>query len=236
MSKEFCTVEHWFEWRKSQPKGKSEEESVENIHEDLTKHIGWECTDVLYSFLGIYTIGLLAFYPREFKLSNRGYQIRLEDEDKSRQSPYSIKFLAENYIKYTELNETKELKDFIQKYKSIGNICPTWPGGNQDRGGRRVYDLPNFYFNLDECQPWTKHLLEDHPEAHLEHALALQSEKTIQSFLKQMEGPNGENKYKEFLSHICSVIDERERAILTFAETQGIDISQYKHPEKEFLR
>ena len=52
----------WFAWRAT-----SKSQSVENRNADrYTVVLGWENRDVLYSFLGIYTIGLWVFYLDEF--------------------------------------------------------------------------------------------------------------------------------------------------------------------------
>lgn len=216
-----CTVEGWLKWyfNKKEP-------PVEKQHRGLTDRLKWERTDVLYSFPGIYTIGLLAFHSREFYLVDGGSQIRPYSSPK--QLAYSRKFLRENYLKYGDLNELAELKEFLKRYGRIGNVCPIWPGGNTDRGFSGVYDLPEFYFR--KYPRWTSFLISEYPGAHLEPAIDLENQETVQDFLKKMEG--NQNRYQKFLSRICGVIDEREDAILALARERGIDTSVYQQPDK----
>lgn len=218
------TVEGWFKWYENE-----EEPTVEDIYRSLTDSLGWECTDVLYSFPGIYTIGLLAFYSMEFYLTDGGRAIKPYSNQK--QLAYSHTFLSENYSKYGDLNELKELKEFLKRYKKLGNVCPIWPGGNTDRGCNGVYDLPEFYFKRYPQYPrWTSFLIGEYRGAHMEPAIDLTNKKTIKDFLDKMEGNEGE--YIKFLSRICGVIDEREKAILRFARERGIDTSVYQQPDK----
>ena len=49
------TVEDMFWWKNLN----DEKFSVENINIDLIQKLGWDKSDVLYSFLGIYLIGVL---------------------------------------------------------------------------------------------------------------------------------------------------------------------------------
>lgn len=216
MQEVFCTVKDWFNWRRLW----SKEGTVEAEHQELTKRLGWECTDVLYSFLGLYTIGLLAFYPQEFRLSRGGFQVRFKDRDRARQSPYSFKFLYESYPQYPELN--KEVKKFLMSYQRIGNVYPIWPGGNKDKGTSSVYDLPDFYFR--KHPEWSRVLLDKYPEAHLESVIDLENTETIESFLEQIASPTGKERYKQFLEGVCSVIANREEAIFTYAGEHGFNV------------
>lgn len=46
------------------------------------------------------------------------------------------------------LNNSPELLDFLKLYYSIGNVIPMWPGGNEVRGKKGIYDLPELFFNM----------------------------------------------------------------------------------------
>ena len=74
-------------------------------------------TDTLYSFLGIYVIGLYIFYPDMFICKN------IEIKAGARRA-YSNNYVNKNYRQFYELNDLPELKNFISNYKKIGNVIP----------------------------------------------------------------------------------------------------------------
>ena len=55
------TVQDWFNWRTGIKRISVEEQNANNEH---VKE--WVHKDVLYSFLGIYSIGLWVYYPETF--------------------------------------------------------------------------------------------------------------------------------------------------------------------------
>ena len=65
------TIENYFQW-KTNPKEPSIEKKYEN-HMIISQ---WKKTDVLYSFIGIYQIGIYVFYPDKCKRTN--YTIKNE--------------------------------------------------------------------------------------------------------------------------------------------------------------
>lgn len=143
-------------------------ESVEKKLEKETKILGWEYTDVLYSFLGVYAIGLYAF-DKEKSLEKQFYR-RIEDgfvifvgdtNQRLYSNNYILKMLKESKQSdnFSKLNQLKELKEFLSVYNSIGNVIPVWPGGNESRGKFGCYDLPELYFLDKKIAPWTKYLL-----------------------------------------------------------------------------
>lgn len=143
-------------------------ESVEKKLEKETKILGWEYTDVLYSFLGVYAIGLYAF-DKEKSLEKQFYR-RIEDgfvifvgdtNQRLYSNNYILKMLKESKQpdNFSKLNQLKELKEFLSVYNSIGNVIPVWPGGNESRGKFGCYDLPELYFLDKKIAPWTKYLL-----------------------------------------------------------------------------
>lgn len=94
------TVSYWFAWRAD-----SKSQSVEDQNADRhTVVSSWENRDVLYSFLGIYTIGLWVFYSDEFIRKN----VIIRPEDRPKMKKVSFNFL----------------------YEKCGNVIPIWPGGN----------------------------------------------------------------------------------------------------------
>ena len=155
---EISTVEDIFWW-----KNLSNRFSVENINKEKIRKLKWENSDVLYSFLGIYLIGVLAYYPDRFHKTK--YDILNSDNKKM----YSFDRLSKQFTEFRELNDNHELKKFIKVYFSIGNTMPIWPGANENRGKSYMFDIPDIYFNKNQI--WTKILMEIYRNSYLEKVL-----------------------------------------------------------------
>ena len=186
-------------------------ENIEASAEETTKLLGWQYTDVLYSFLGIYVIGLYAFdkeseeNERKFRRESGGNIIFV---GKGNQRLYSNSIIG-NYINGNDenlgrLNELKELKEFLDVYNNIGNIIPIWPGGNESRGKFCCYDLPEFYFFNDKVKPWTKYLLSEYDNCFIEKNI--ENKGGLPKFLNKLSV----DTYKKYLSDIKEIIDERK--------------------------
>ena len=105
-------------------------ETVEKYNEDKIIKLNWECPDVLFSFRGVYAIGVFIYY-RQLFVDNVKTDIMVKDEKgATRQRLYSDKFLSENYPQFSDVNDLPEIKGFLKHYYDIGNIIPTWPGAN----------------------------------------------------------------------------------------------------------
>jgi len=143
------TVEKWMEWRFGNY------ESSEDFNGDSSAELGWEITDVLYSFLAIYAIGMLSFYPNKYHRTD--YVIK---DSITNTNVYSGEFIKNNYKDCKELNWFIEKSGFVASYFEIGNICPMWPGGNKDKGTTWNFDLPEIYFNKEENKIWFQILKE----------------------------------------------------------------------------
>ena len=96
---------------------------IEKKFEKETKKLGWEYTDVLYSFLGIYVIGLYAF-DKEKSMGKQLYR-RIEDGFVIFVGDTNQRLYSNNYIlkrikeskqpdNFSKLNQLKELKDFFK--------------------------------------------------------------------------------------------------------------------------
>lgn len=133
----FLTVEDWFNWRKDEKRVSLEEDFFTITHDKLC----WEVTDVLYSFLGIYAIGVYVLYKENFYTTE--YCIMRTDTNTT---AYSFNYLYCNRLQFNELNELEELKDFLSVLNSLGNIIPVFPGSNINRGKSYCFDLPEIYF------------------------------------------------------------------------------------------
>ena len=135
------SIDAIFKWKNSVKK------SVEKTHEKDKYVSSWDKIDVMYSFIGIYQIGIYAFYPEKCKRTD--YVIRCKETNKY----FSLKYLTElhndesRYRAFSELNKVIEESGLIEIIDSVGNVIPVWPGGNTDRGTRAYcFDIPDIYF------------------------------------------------------------------------------------------
>ena len=98
-------------------------------------------------FRGVYAIGVFIYYRQLFG-DNVKTDIKVKDEKgATRQRLYSDKFLSENYPQFSDVNDLPEIKGFLEHYYDIGNIIPTWPGANINRGMAHCYDIPMCIIN-----------------------------------------------------------------------------------------
>lgn len=58
------SVEEFMLWKDASNKSAK---SIEETYEKETDSLGWLYSDVLYSFFGIYTLGIYVYYPHEFQ-------------------------------------------------------------------------------------------------------------------------------------------------------------------------
>lgn len=202
-------------------------EPVEKKFEKETKKLGWEYTDVLYSFLGIYVIGLYAIDKESsmgkqlYRRIEDGFVIFVGDTNKRLYSNnYILKMLKESKQpdNFSKLNQLKELKGFLRVYNSIGNVIPIWPGGNESRGKFGCYDLPELYFLDKKIAPWTKCLLKEYdlnlfPDIdNINSVLDIKHDQTLNAkakIVKFLDDLNVE-LYKEYLEKIVENIKKRE--------------------------
>lgn len=216
------TVEGIISWKVGNGKNKT----VEIHNKPITDKLGWVNTDVLYSFLGIYVLGLLAYYPEEYHLSKTKYTIQKENV----KNIYSKNYIERNYSKYRELNENPYLKEYINLYFSVGNLIPIWPGGNSHRGVIGIYDIPEIY--LKKYPEWTEALekIYDNGELDLvinteiffniEKGYSYKASKESLNFdgIKELlssivKAANPKNTYQEYLQRIITIIRTREGLI-----------------------
>lgn len=187
--------------------------SLEQYHKTCTDYLEWRYTDVLYSFLGVYVLGVNVFYKD--KVECRGKQIKpLHNKEgtNKRQLAYSINFIKKSYYEYEKLNELPKLKEFINVYFEIGNVIPIWPGGNEHRGKSQCYDIPDVYFNKDEIKEYSNNFFNTflkNKNFFLDEVLnGKYSNIKVEEYLGF-----DESKYKEFLGHIVDVINTRSKLI-----------------------
>ena len=190
------TVKEFFLWKTRN------KETVEEKNKDNRYIASWEKLDVLYSFIGIYTIGIYVFYPEKCKKTD--YMIKRNDK-----GYFSIKYLSENFESFPALNKAIEDSGFISVYDSVGNVIPIWPGGNIDRGKMAYcFDIPEIYF-CNKHPRWFQILCDTYPEANLQLINNKDFNKDTKSFLDSMN----EESYKKYLEHIVSVINRRTEVL-----------------------
>jgi len=189
--------------------------STEAEHKKSTDLLGWKRTDVLYSFRGIYTLGIYAFYKNDSifksKISRSTNTLKYQLDTEVRL--YSEKTLSTIAANFEELNSHKEMANFITRYRSIGNIIPVWPGGNVDRGLKQIYDLPEIYFH--DNSEWLKLLEEEYNAVNLKvNLFKAEHFKNLTKLLDVLDRQN----YLEYLQHINCVIEKREKSISSATE------------------
>ena len=120
--------------------------SVEKCNSEYTELCGGEkLADVLFSFLGIYAIGVWV-YNKElegiFRTDNNKIWVRTGSDNKYNQILSSANFLlmlqTEKIagINVESLNET--MNQFVKVYFKVGNVIPIWPGGNTLKGNQNM--------------------------------------------------------------------------------------------------
>ena len=198
--------------------------SLEKDYREETNKLGWgNYTDVLYSFLGVFLVGLKV-YCGSNECANLKEILAKEVQISQRQVEYSWKFIrtfVEHYsekdknnrikIAIDELKNLKEMKEFIKVYSSIGNVCPIWPGGNINKGtSNRCYDIPDIYFNKEEIRSYSKHFFNtfctnSFMEKILDGDYCTLTHNSILNFDRE--------DYKNFLIYIHDTICERKEKI-----------------------
>lgn len=199
--------------------------SLEDDYRNKTNKLwGWDYTDVLYSFLGVFVVGL-KIYCGSNEYANLKEILAKEIQISKRQVEYSWNFIRkfvkhysekdkDNKIKIAvdELKNLKEMKEFINVYSSIGNVFPIWPGGNVHKGkaSNGCYDIPDIYFNKGDIINYSKYFFNtfctnSFMEKIIDGDYCTLTHDLILNFNRE--------KYRSFLIHIHDTICEREEKI-----------------------
>ena len=191
------SVEEWFNWRDTK------KNSVEFVNRERIKNLEWNRVDVLYSFLGIYTLGVYVKYKEKFICPSS--EIRVKN---TTQKLYSYNYLKNNYCKFSLVNKLSGIQELIEQYNSIGNVTPIWPGGNVDKGHSGCYDIPELYFcKYDE---WFKALNNLYGNASLKMIMVSEYPNTADSFIDWI---TSDDNYEKYLVHVNYVISERRKEL-----------------------
>ena len=185
-------IETFFNWKTG--KGKTVEEQYQD-HRIISQ---WEKTDVLYSFIGIYQIGIFAFHPDTCKRTK--YTLRSITNEY-----FSTDYLKENFATYKDLNVAIMASQLIKYIDSVGNVIPIWPGGSSDRGTMAYcFDIPDIYFKRYE--KWFLAMRQLYPNSCLDGIIDSEfATDDTSRFLDSMD----KGTYCAFLEHIIKVIADR---------------------------
>lgn len=220
------TVKQMLDWKKS-----TSFKSIESKHKVITDYLEWTHTDVLYSFLGIYALGVYAYNDKKlFKVTK--YLIK---DIKTDVNIYNLKYLSkiqsDKLYKLTELNQV--IKPFIERYSKLGNVSPMWPGGNTARGNgsNGCFDIPELYFAIE--YEWFLALRRIYKDTicfdgYINRGTPkLKKYSNLECFLKTIDTPE---KYEAFLERICKTIDKRTEDLETeYARRKRIELSMKRH-------
>ena len=191
--------------------------SVEQINATLLKPLKWEYTDVLYSFLGVYALGVYIynkslFETNEYIIFKKGTTQRL----------YSLNFLKKIQIdnNYNLDSLNNDMLPFIEKYFLCGNVYPTWPGGNTHKGinTNGCFDIPELYFAKN--YKWFELLINMYKDTIClseyinKTTLTLPQYSGLNAFLSSISTVES---FKDFINRMCTIIEERTKQITKIA-------------------
>ncbi|MCW1037543.1 hypothetical protein [Streptococcus anginosus] len=134
----------------------------------------------------------------------------------SKQRLYSGTYLLEHFEEFKELNNLKELRDFIHIYESLGNLIPVWPGANSHRGVFGVYDLADLYFYDSKIEELGRLYYKNfHSENSVYSISRFCFEKSNTPYKLQDFLSMNREEYKRFLKHIVEVIKNRNSKLVS---------------------
>jgi hypothetical protein len=196
----------------------SRSKSVEDLLKKETEKLNWQYVDVLFSFKGIYSLGIKAFYPNMVGTVENGTILYpfINKKLNSKQRLYSGTYLLEHFEEYKELNNLKELRDFIHIYETLGNLIPVWPGANSHRGVFGVYDIADLYFYDSKIEELGRLYYKNfHSENSVYSISRFCFEKSNTPYKLQDFLSMNREEYKRFLKHIVEVIKNRNSKLVS---------------------
>ena len=196
--------------------------SVEDLNSEyVNKCGGSNRVDVLYSFLGIYAIGVYVYNKDKinmFKITNKT-RVSSKNNGKYDQVLASRKFLIElqdnNDIQLEVKNLNEIMSPFVKKYFKAGNIIPLWPGGNILKGNQNngFMDIPELFFS--RFYDWYEVLKDDQYAFLTEFDNQLKkykksTTKNLESFVNEI---GSIESYNSYINNINLIIDIRTKEI-----------------------
>jgi len=214
------TVEDILKWKNGINEG-NWPKSVEDYNDNYTKKCGGsDMTDVFFSFLGLYAIGVWVFNKHIdglFKIEKNKIKTLRENKKGYHQILCSKRFLLSlqsekiNNIDVVQLNEC--LKEFSNKYFDVGNLIPMWPGGNCLKGNQNkgFMDIPEIFFRkylywygklADHSQSWLSGMNERVKDTRFD---------SLKDFLSSIDSPE---KYINYINDLVNIIEDRTEQII----------------------
>ncbi|CAI3367934.1 hypothetical protein [Enterococcus cecorum] len=199
--------------------------------------------DVLYSFLGIYALGVWVYNKKKNqdindfqseirkklrKRMNEGinqhfystlFQLAIQDIGENDEIFNDVVEGRVSAIKSLEinvdtLNKNDELQRFISNYSSVGNVIPIWPGGNELKGKSGVFDIPELFFA--KYREWYNVLLDLTGDfAYLDkfNQDFNCNFEKYESLDKFLNSISSIKEYTKYLEHVNEIIDTRTKLI-----------------------
>lgn len=222
------TVKELLEWKISNKKTCTDKNWPLSVEEFIkNKEYTRKCneknqTDVLYSFLGIYAIGIWTYNktksPGVFKMDTN--KLRVLNKNGQYQCLCSKQFLFElqdkriNKIEVEDLNQFLE-STFVPVYFEVGNLIPMWPGGNIEKGNQNngYMDIPELFFH--RYTKWFEELA-TYEESFLDGVGAKVKEDRFKSFNDFLKSVETVEKYQEYVNYAVDNIISRTKHIKAF--------------------
>lgn len=173
---------------------------------------GTKQTDVLFSFLGIYAIGVYVYNKDKNIFVVQRNKIKLKGKN---QILCSKKYLLDLQSDKNSEMEVEELNKTIQKlvdvYFDVGNLIPMWPGGNMLKGNQNngYMDIPELFFH--EYEYWFD-ILTKYTYSFLEHMIDRVKEERFECLNVYLDSLDI-RQYKEYIDEITEIISYRNNKI-----------------------
>ena len=224
---EFKTVNDFFNWKLKKSESSS---SVEQINRNTTNLLKWgRDTDVLYSFLLTYKLGLEVTNSKKFIELKKIYMNENKLKRLNTMSPNFLYFCSKDSA-FESLNNNDYMLEFLDLYFSIGNVIPIWPGGNKARGMKGIYDIPEIFFNMYPL--WRDELIRQYDNTIFLDDVVKESryENTLKDYpglfmsINRLKKAISENNqiYNDYLCHRNSVIRSREQKITEYIKSNNL--------------
>lgn len=197
--------------------------SIEDYYEDYTRACGGKKrTDVLFSFLGIYAIGVWVYNKdNEGVFKREANKIKVSEKKNGMYSQilcskFFLLRLQEERIAGIDVSYlNKCVEEFASLYFSVGNLIPIWPGGNTLKGNQNngFMDIAELFFY--RYYDWYQ-ILERTENAYLQEITKYieNNQKHLESLETFLDSIDSVEKYEKYVEHIVQVIKQRAKRIM----------------------
>ena len=217
-----ATVLDILKW-KNKTRKDSWPKSIEDYYEDYTRACGGKKrTDVLFSFLGIYAIGVWVYNKDNegvFKREANKIKVSVKKDGMYSQilcSKFFLLRLQEERIAGIDVSYLNEcVEEFASLYFSVGNLIPIWPGGNTLKGNQNngFMDIAELFFY--RYYDWYQ-ILERTENAYLQEITKYieNNQKHLETLETFLDSIDSVEKYEKYVEHIVQVIKQRTKRIM----------------------